>query len=151
MGDLYDKINSDLKQAMINKDHKQISVLKLLKSSMLYMALDSGSKEDLSDEDAMAVLRKEAKKRSEASELYSKAGDKAREENEKYEKEIIDKYLPKMMSEEEVAKLVEESISELEEVNVKMLGKVISDVKSRSKGLADGALIAKLAKEKMSK
>jgi hypothetical protein len=151
MGDLYDKINGDLKQAMLSKDHKQVSVLKLLKSSMLYMALDSGSKGQLSDEQALAVLRKEAKKRSEASELYSKAGDKAREENEKYEKEIIDKYLPKMMSEEEVAELVEKSISELGEINPKMLGKVISDVKVRSKGLADGALIAKLAKEKIGK
>jgi hypothetical protein len=149
MSDLYNKINDDLKQAMIKKDHKKVSVLKLLKSAMLYSMLDSDSKEQLSDDQALAILRKESKKRTEASELYSKAGDKHREENEKYEKEIIDKYLPKMLSEEEVAKLVEESISELEEVNPKMIGKIISDVKSRSKGLAEGSLIAKLVKEKI--
>ncbi len=149
MSDLYDKINDDLKQAMIKKDHKRVSVLKLLKSAMLYAAVDSGSKEHLSDDQALAILRKESKKRNEASELYSRAGDKLREENEMYEKEVIDEYLPMMLSEEEVAKLVEESIGKLEEVNPKMLGKIISDVKSKSKGRAEGSLIAKLAKEKI--
>ncbi|MEX2014775.1 MAG: GatB/YqeY domain-containing protein [Candidatus Saccharimonadales bacterium] len=151
MSDLYDKINDDLKRAMIGRDHKQVSVLKLLKSAILYAAVDSGSKDKISDEQILDILRKESKRRTEASELYSKAGEKLREESEKYEKEIIGKYLPKMMSEEEVAELVDESINRLEEVNPKMLGKIISDVKTRSKGLAEGALIAKLAKGKIGK
>lgn len=151
MSDLYDKINDDLKRAMIGKDHKQVSVLKVLKSAILYAVVDSGSKDQISDEQVLAILRKESKRRTEASELYSKAGEKLREESEKYEKKIIDKYLPKMLEEEEVAKLVEESIKELGDIDVKMIGKVISDVKSRSKGLAEGSLIARLAKEKLGK
>lgn len=149
MSDLYDKINGDLKRAMIGKDHKKVSVLKLLKSVILYAALDSGSKDNISDDQITAILRKESKKRDEASALYAKAGDKHREESENYEKQVIDQYLPKMLSEEEVAELVDKSIKKLEEVSPQMLGKVISEVKNESKGLAEGALIAKLAKEKL--
>jgi uncharacterized protein YqeY len=149
MSDLYDKINNDLKQAMINRDHRQVSVLKMVKSAILYAAEDAASKEQISDDKVFTVLKKEAKKREEASVLYSKAGDKNREESEKYEKEIIDKYLPEMLSEDEVAKLVEESVKEIGDVNPKMLGKIIADVKTRSRGLADGSLIARLAKDKI--
>ena len=149
MGDLYDKINGDLKQAMINQDHKKVSTLKLIKSAVLYAAVDSGSRDDISDEQVLSVLRKESKKRQEAADLYAKAGDQQRQEAESYEKEIIDQYLPAMLNEDEVAKLVEEAIESLEEINPKMLGKVISEVKERSKGLAEGSLIARLAKEKL--
>jgi len=148
MSDLYDKINDDLKRSMINKDHRRVSVLKLLKSAILYAAVDSGTRDNISDDDVLSILRKESKKRQEASELYSKAGDKSRENSENYEKDVLDEYLPEMLSEEEVAKLVDESINSLDEVNPKMLGRIISDVKERSKGRADGSLIAKLAKEK---
>ena len=151
MSDLYDKINDDLKRAMIAKDHKQVSVLKVLKSAILYAAVDSGSRDQISDEQILTILRKESKRRTEASELYSKAGEKLREESEKYEKKIIDRYLPKMLDEKEVAKLVEESIREHGDVDVKMIGKIISDVKSKSKGLAEGSLVARLAKEKIGK
>ncbi len=149
MSDLYDKINADLKEAMIGQDHKQVSVLKLIKSAILYAAVDSGSRDEISDEKILAILRKESKRREEAALLYSKAGDKLREENEAYEKEVIDRYLPAMLSEEAVTKLVDESIARLGETDPKMLGKIIADVKTQSKGLADGALIARLAKEKL--
>lgn len=151
MGNLYDKINDDLKQAMIKKDHKQVSVLKLLKSGILYAAVDSGSRDNISDEQVLAVLRKEAKKRQETADLYAKAGDKQREEHERYEKEITDQYLPDMLTEEQVAKLVDEVVDGLDDISLKMLGKVISEVKVRSNGLADGSMTARLAKERLSK
>ncbi len=151
MSDLYDKINEDLKQSMIRRDHKRISVLKMVKSAVLYSAVDSGTKDHISDDKVLSVLRKESKKREEASKLYSQAGDKSREESENYEKDVIDGYLPTMLSEEEVAKLVDEAVSNLEEVNPKMLGRIISDVKERSNGLADGSIIAKLARERINK
>lgn len=151
MSDLYDKINNDLKKAMIGKDHKQVSILKLVKSAILYAAVDSGSRDQISDEQVLTILRKESKRRTEASELYIRAGDKLREDNEKYEKEVIDRYLPKMLSEDEVAELVDKSIEKAGGVNPQMLGKIISDVKNESKGLAEGSLIAKLVKERIGK
>lgn len=151
MSDLYDKINDDLKQSMIRRDHERVSVLKLVKSAVLYAAVDSAARDHISDEKVLSVLRKESKKREEASKLYSQAGDKSREESENYEKDVIDEYLPAMLSEEKVAELVDEVIDNLEEVNPKMLGKIISDVKERSNGLADGSVVARLAKEKLNK
>jgi hypothetical protein len=151
MSKLYDKINDDLKQAMIGKDHKRVSVLKMLKSAILYSVIDSGARDQISDEQVVVILQKESKKRREAYELYAKAGDKHREEEEKYEKETIDQYLPEMLSEDQVAELVDKAIERLETVNPQMLGKIIAEVKSESKGLAEGSLIARLTKERISK
>lgn len=149
MSKLYDKINDDLKRAMIGKDHKKVSVLKMLKSAILYSVIDSGAKDQISDGQVMTILQKESKKRREAYELYAKAGEKHREQEEKYEKEVIDKYLPEMLSEDEVAKLVDKAIEKMDEAGPQALGKIISEVKIESKGLADGALIARLAKERI--
>lgn len=151
MSNLYDRLNDDLKKAMLAKDHRRVSVLKLLKSAILYAALDSASKENISDEQTVSILRKEVKKREEASALYAKSGDKHREEAENSEKEIINEYLPKMLDEEEVSVLVDKAIQKLEADNLQMLGKVISEVKIESKGLADGSIIARLAKERLNK
>lgn len=150
MSNLYDRINDDLKKAMLAKDHRRVSVLKLIKSAILYSALDSSSKENISDEQTTSILRKEVKKREEASALYAKSGDKHREEAENFEKEVINTYLPKMLEEDEVSILVDKAIKKLDASSPQMLGKVISEVKSESKGLADGSIIAKLAKERLS-
>jgi len=150
MSDLYDKINSDLKQAMLKKDHKQVSALKMLKSAILYSVLDSSSKEQATDEQVLHILKKESKKRREASELYEKAGDKNRQEAESYEKDIIDRYLPEMLSEEQVVELVDKAVERIGN-GPNLMGKIISEVKSDSNGLAEGSVIARLVKERISK
>ena len=151
MSELYDKINSDLKKAMINKDQRRTSVLKMLKSAILYAGVDSGSRDDISDEQILEILKKESKKRREAYELYAKAGDSAREAEERYEKEVVDEYLPEMLSEAEVANLVDKVIGGMDEVSPKTMGKIIAEVRNESNGLADGALIAKLVKERINR
>lgn len=151
MGDLSEQLNADLKKAMLSGDKELVSVLRGLKSSIQYAKVELGADGELSEQDIQKVLQKESKKRADAMELYKKADDKQRADKEKYEKEIIDGYLPELLSEDEVSKLVDEVISEQEEVTPQIIGKVIGEVRQKSGGLADGALIARLVKERLNR
>lgn len=149
MGNLNEQLNADLKKAMLAGDKELVSVLRGLKSSIQYAKVELGADGELSEQDIQKVLQKESKKRADATGLYIKADDKQRADKEKYEKEIIDAYLPELLSEEEVSKLVDEVISGQKEVTPQIIGKVIGEVRQKSGGLADGALIAQLVKERL--
>lgn len=144
-----DQINADLKQAMLAKDSALVELLRGVKSALQYFAVESGPDTELSEEQILSVLKKESKKRAEAASLYEKAGDSTRQEKELYERDIIQKYLPEELSEEEVVKLVEAAISEIGNLEQQNMGQVIGKVKQASVGLADGAVIARLVKERL--
>lgn len=147
MSDLTDKLNADIKQAMLAGDKKLVSVLRGAKSAIQYAGVAAGS--EISEAEIIKVLQKESKKRNDAIELYAKAGDTERLENEKYEKEIIDKYLPEQMSREEVVKLVDEVLATSGPVEQKDMGRIIGEVRQKSGGQADGAVIATVVKERL--
>ena len=147
MSNLIDKIEADLKQAMLGGDKKLVSVLRGAKSALQYAQVAASA--DLSEEDIIKVLQKESKKRTDAVELYEKAGDNERASNEKYEKEVLDKYLPEQLSREEVTKLVDETINKIGTVEQKDMGRIIGEVRQASKGQADGAVIAAIVKERL--
>lgn len=145
-----DQINSDLKEAMLSRDSQMVEVLRGVKSAMQYDAVAAGPKTEQTDQQVMAVLKKESKKRTDAAELYEKAGDKTRQDKELFEKKVIQKYLPEEMSESAVSELIDQAISEIGEVDQKSMGQIIGKVKQASGGMADGAVIAKLVKERLS-
>lgn len=145
---MLDKINQDLKQAMLGGDKQLTEVLKGLKSAVQYARVAAG--EELSDEDIQSVFQKEQKKRSDAVSLYRQAGDEGRAQKELYEKEVIAKYLPEQLTEQEIEKLVDKAIAEIGSNETKNMGKIISLVKQSSGQAADGAIIAKLVKGKLS-
>lgn len=149
MSDLNTRINDDLKKAMLARDKELVSVLRNLKSAILYFGVDSGTRDEVTDEQIIGVLRKESKKRVDAATIYRQANDAEREKKENYEKEIIGKYLPKMLEESEVSELVDKAISKIGSVEPKTMGRIIAEVKSDSKNLADGSMIASLVKERM--
>lgn len=144
-----DQINADLKQAMLAKDSALVEVLRGVKSALQYFAVETGPDTELSEEQILSVLKKESKKRSEAASLYEKAGDNTRQKKELYEKDAIQKYLPEELSEEEIIKLVDAAISETGNLEQQNMGQVIGKVKQASGGLADGAVIARLVKERL--
>lgn len=147
-----EQIERDLKAALISGDKKTASTLRILKNSLQYEAVNSGSRESgVSDEQAQKVLAGEAKKRQEAADLYAKAGEKERAEAELAEKEIIQKYLPAQLDEAEIKKLVVEEVAKLTSPSVKDMGKVIGAVRGRAGAGADGAVVARLAKEALEK
>lgn len=145
---MQEQIERDLKTALLAGDKIRVEVLKGLKNSLQYEAVNQKIKLDqLKVEQIVAVFQREAKKRREAADLYKKAGESARAEAELSEKAIIDGYLPAQLDEAEVAKVVSEEVSKVENPGMAEMGRIIGAVRGRLQGQADGALIARLVKE----
>ena len=140
-------IEADLKQALLSRDKLKSDTLKMVKSAILNEEIANNKRQDgLTDDEIIACLKKEAKKRNEAADLYKKAKSIERANKELAEVEVINKYLPEQMTDTQVIELIKESfLTHAKEQ--KNLGKVIADVKIKSENRADSAQIAKLAKE----
>jgi uncharacterized protein YqeY len=148
---LKERLQNDVKAAMLAGDALRLETLRGLKSVILYAEVATGKRaEGLSDTEVEALLAKEAKKRQESADLYKQGGANDRADKELSEKAIIEEYLPKQLSEDEVAAVVDEVINEVKPEGMQQMGQVIGQVKSRLGNSADGALIAKLVKEKLS-
>jgi len=142
-----DTITQKIGEALKAHDEIRLSTLRLLSSAFNYEFIAKQHK--LSEEEELVVVRREAKKRKEAIEAYGKAGYKDRAEKEALELSILQEYLPPEVSDAEIAKLVDEAIKETQAVSIKDMGKVIGFVKAKTKGAADGAIIANLVRQKL--
>lgn len=145
---MQEQIDRDLKAALLGGDKKKSEVLRFIKSALLYEAVSLNARDSgLTDEQIQKVLARESKKRADAAELYKKAGETERAAAEVYEKDIIDSYLPEQLSEEEVAAKVKEEVAKLDHPTPADMGRVIGAVRAALGAQADGAMIARLAKE----
>lgn len=145
-------IDNDIKTAMLAGDKETVSILRTVKSVILDAEVKTGKRQEgLPDEDVISLLQKEVKKRNDASELYKQAGDSERADKEFHETEVINKYLPEMMSEEELKQVVLEVIAQTDDVSMQKMGQIIGAVKSRLGSKADGALVAKIVKEEINR
>ncbi len=148
---LQEQIESDIKAAMLAGDKTKAETLRNVKSALLNEAISSGLRESgLSDEQVQKILSRESKKRLEAAELYKQGGSAERADSELAEKKIIDSYLPEQLGEAEVSAIVDDQISKAGNPTMADMGKIIGAVRAQTSGQADGALIAKLVKEKLS-
>jgi uncharacterized protein YqeY len=147
---MQDKLEQDLKSALLSGDKSKVETLRTVKSALLNEAISAGARDTgLSDEQIQKVLARESKKRAEAAELYHKGGADERAEAELAEKAIIDSYLPQQMDEAELAKVIDEEIAKAGSPTMQDMGRIIGAVRGRTGGAADGALIAKLVKDKL--
>lgn len=122
-----------------------LGILKLILSELAYAQVDYKQGE-LPDEEVVRVLRKEAKKRNDAIEIYEKVGETARADQEKYELSIIEKYLPQMMAEADVEVEVAKIAAETGFAGGRLMGAVMGKLK----GKADGSVINKIVLVKFS-
>ena len=142
------QIERDLKAALLGGDKVTTEALRTVKSTLQNEAISLGVRDaGLDDEQAQKVLAKESKKRTEAAELYQKAGAEDRAKAELNEKSIIDKYLPEQMDEAAVKQIVQEEVAKIPQSTPADMGKIIGAVRAKTGGAADGGLIAKLVKE----
>src|SRR6266404_4196538 len=149
---IQEQIESDLKTALLGGDKAKAGTLRNVKSALLNEAISAGARETgLSDEQIQKVLARESKKRQEAADLYKQGGADERANAELSEKAIIDAYLPEQMTEEEIAKIVDEEIAKAGSPTMQDMGRIIGAARGRTGGQADGALIAKLVKDKLEK
>lgn len=140
----------DLKTALLAGDAEKVSVLRSIKSAITYVEVAKGVKgSGLSEPEILEVISREAKKRQESADLFTKGGATERANKEIREKAIIDEYLPAALSNGEINELVDQAIGELGELTPQTMGRVIGRVKELSKGAADGSVIAGLVKERI--
>lgn len=145
------QLDQDLKAAMLAKDVQKVSALKGLKSVILNTEIATGKRDQgLSDDEIITLFQKEAKKRQESADLYAKAGASERAEAELVEKAITEVYLPEQLTEDEILAEVKKAIETTGAREPKDMGKVIGAVKASLGAQADGAVIARLAKQELS-
>ena len=146
------RIDSDLKVALLAGEKDRVTTLRGLKSAILNAEISANARETgLSDEALTQLLTKEVKKRTESAEMYIQGGSPERADKELQEKTIITAYLPAQLGDEELSTIIEQVISELKPEGVKDMGKVIGAVKARVAGQADNARIAGTVKERIEK
>lgn len=144
-------IENDIKTAMLSGDKELVSALRTIKSVILDVEVNQNLRDTgLTDDVIIALLQKEFKKRGEAAVMYDNASEKVRADKERYEQEVIQKYLPTMMSEEEVIKIVDQVISGMGDVSMQNMGQIIGAVKAKTGNLADGSVIAQAVKARLS-
>lgn len=134
-------LQDEMKNAMRAKDVKRLSALRMLISAIRYAQID---KPDLDDEGMTSVLKKEAKKRKESVEAYKLAGRDESAKSEQYELELIESYLPKQMSEEELRGKVKEVIESSSFANFGMAMNAVMKVVGKE---ADGSLVSRIVRE----
>ncbi len=150
MSNLTDRINADLKEAMLARDEFVTMTLRGLKAAILNEEVAKGARDTgLGDEAIEQLIARESKKRDEAAKLFEQGGNQASADKERAEKELLSKYLPEQMSEDEIKVLVAETIAELKPEGMKDMGRVIGAVKARAGNAADGAMIAQLVKDSL--
>jgi uncharacterized protein YqeY len=147
---LKQQIDIDLKEALLAKDVTKTSTLKMVKSAILNEEIAAGKRDSGLDDGAIQqLLKKELKKRTEAAEMYQKAGSTDRADQEQSEAEIIKQYLPEPMSETELIAVIDDVLANYDSLTPSQMGKVIGEVRNKTDGRADGGDIARLVKAKL--
>jgi uncharacterized protein YqeY len=140
---LQQRVDSDLKEAMRAKDVTKLGVLRMLKSALKYAAIaKSGAEAELSDAEAVQVIRKQAKQRQDSIESFEKGGRAELADKEKQELAILNIYLPQGMSPDELAKVVRETIAELGATSKAQMGAVMKALQAKVGGRADGKTLS---------
>lgn len=163
---LKEKIEEDFQKALKEKNEKEVSVLRVLRAEMVNkekekryqkskenpeLALEEVEKESqLTDEELVSLIASEVKKRKEAVLEFEKGKREDLVEKEKKEIEILKRYLPEQLSEEEIKKLVKETIQRLSAKSLKDMGRVMGEIMPKIKGRAEGEIVSKIVREELS-
>lgn len=145
MAEYKDKLNAALKEAMKNKDTKKRDTLRLLTSAFKQVEVDT--REELTSEQELDILQKEAKKRKESISELENAGREEQAADEQYELELIETFLPEMMGRDEIEALVKEAVSATGASTQKDMGRVMGKLMPQVKGKADGSLVSQIVRE----
>jgi uncharacterized protein YqeY len=143
---IIDNLNQQIVEAMKAKNEIRLSTLKLLSSEIHNYQIDYPN---MTEEEELSVVKKEAKKRKDAVEAYGKANALEKAEQEEEELKILQEFLPAEITDVELEKFVDEAIIESGAKEIKDIGKVIGIVMQKAKGNADGGKVANLVKQKL--
>lgn len=144
---LVEQTTKDMTTAMKEQDKFTLSVLRMLKSALQMEKISKNH--DLSDEEAITVIKKQVKQRKDSISEFEKYSKTAEVEDLKKEIEILSKYLPEELSQEELNKIIDEAFDELKPTSIKDMGKVMKEVTAKCAGRADMSLVSSIIKEKL--
>jgi hypothetical protein len=148
---LKELIAGDIKKAMIAKEKEKLTALRAIKSAILLAETDKGSTGELSEEQEVALLMKAAKQRKDSAEIYKQQGRDDLAEVEVTEVNVIEAYLPKQLSDQELELKLQEIITTLGAKGPGDMGKIMGKASGALKGQADGKRISTLVKKLLSK
>lgn len=140
---LQERVAQEIKTAMLAKDADRLSALRMLKSAIGYAQIEKKT-ENLSDADVTAIVQKEVKKRHDSVEQFEKGGRAELAAKEKQEITVLESFLPKPLTPEELEALVKATIQELGATSKKDMGPVIKAVQAKAAGRADGKTVSGL-------
>ena len=147
------EINSALKQAMRDKDARRLSTLRLINAAIKDREIalrGSGEEESLGEADVLAILGKMVKQRQESARAYEEGGRLELAEKEREEIAVIEDYLPRQLSEEEVAKAVDDAIAATGADSIRDMGRVMGVLKSKHTGQMDFGAVGPRVRERLS-
>lgn len=148
MADVKVKLQDALKQAMVSKDAARRDVLRLMMSAIKQVEVDE--RRTLSDEETLALLQREVKKRRESIEEARKAGRGDIADTEIAEVAIIEEFLPQQLSRAEIEALAREAVQQTGATSVKEMGKVMGVLMPKVRGVADGKLVNEVVRDLLS-
>lgn len=140
-----EKIKQDMYAAMKSKDKVKATILRSLLSNLKKIEIEK--KEPIAEPEYLSIVKKMVKQLKESIDVYSQAGRIELAEKEKSELSIIEAYLPKQFSEEEILELIKNIISEISAKNISDIGKVMAIVMKKGGGKVDGGIANRIAKE----
>lgn len=144
---LQERINADIKAAMLAREKDKLNALRAIKSAFMMELTKEGGQDELDDATGMKILQKLLKQRMESAAIYH-AQDRAElAQEEEAQALVIEKYLPKRMSEAEVKAAVEDMVKQMGATSMADMGKVMGAVNKKLAGKADGAVVAAIVKD----
>ncbi len=146
---LLEQIEQDIITAMKEKDEMKVSTLRMLKSALKNSEIQK--KAELEESDVIKVIQSQIKSRNDSVELYKKGAREELAVKEEKEIEILKKYLPSQLSEEEIQTKVSQIIAEVNAQNIQDMGKVMGKASQEFKGTADMSLVSRIVKESLNK
>ncbi|MCE3296326.1 MAG: glutamyl-tRNA amidotransferase [Crocinitomicaceae bacterium] len=144
-----EQINADIKAAMLAREKEKLAALRDIKSKLMLEATSGAG--EVTDETAMKIVMKLHKQRMETYQLYMEQNRQDLADDEIFQAKVIEAYLPKMLSEDEIRAEVQAAISQTGASGPQEMGKVMGVLTGKLAGKADGKLIASLVKEELSK
>ena len=154
MAELKERIRTDLTEAMKSRDKLRTATLRMLLAAIQSEEVSGKQARELTDDDVLKVLTREAKKRTEAAEIYTQNGRGELAAEEHAEGRIIDEYLPTPLTDAEVAEVVDTALAQVaeeigERPSVRQMGLVMKAATAIAAGKADGARLSAAAKDRL--
>jgi uncharacterized protein len=144
---LIDRMEQDLKQAMLDKEAERRDALRLLLASL--RSAEKELQRPLADDEELQVLQRERKRRIEAADAFRAAGRVEQAEKEERELAVLQEFMPAQLSEEELEEIIDDVIAEVGATSLRQLGRVMADVMPQVAGRADGSSVSQLVREKL--